>query len=86
MAGRSPEHHVDRMGYCLGDCSVAAILAFEILGVTKPRECSVIAETEPAIRPTRPNSVVFDPYRKCSWSSIGASFIWRNIPQRDQLF
>jgi hypothetical protein len=33
MAGGSPEHHMDWMGYCLGDCSVAVILAFENFGV-----------------------------------------------------
>jgi hypothetical protein len=29
MAGCSPEHHMDWMGYCLGDCSGAAVLAFK---------------------------------------------------------
>lgn len=29
MAGSPPEHHMDWVGYCLGDCSGAAVLAFE---------------------------------------------------------
>jgi hypothetical protein len=33
MAGSSPEYHVDRVGYCLGDCS-GAVLAFENFEVT----------------------------------------------------
>ena len=29
MAGGSPQHHLDWMGYRVGDCSVAVVLAFE---------------------------------------------------------
>jgi hypothetical protein len=35
MACGSPEHHMDWVGYCLGDRS-AAVMAFENVGVTKP--------------------------------------------------
>ena len=34
MAGGSPEHHMDWMGYCLGNCSGAAVLAFKNFEVT----------------------------------------------------
>jgi hypothetical protein len=37
MAGGSPKHHMDWMGYCLGDCSGAAILAFKNFEVTSLR-------------------------------------------------
>ena len=35
MAGSPPEHHMDWMGYCLGDCSGAAVLAFKNREVTR---------------------------------------------------
>jgi hypothetical protein len=34
MAGSSPEHHMDWMGYRLGDCPGADVLAFESFEVT----------------------------------------------------
>jgi hypothetical protein len=35
MAGSSSEHHMDWMGYCLGDRSGAAVLAFKNFEVTR---------------------------------------------------
>lgn len=35
MAGSPPEHHVDRMGYCLGNCTGAVVLALENFEVTR---------------------------------------------------
>jgi len=35
MAGGSPQHHMDRLGYCLGDCSGDHVLASSSFGVTK---------------------------------------------------
>src|SRR5664279_130818 len=34
MAGSSPKHHMDCMGYCLDNCSGAAVLAFKNFEVT----------------------------------------------------
>ena len=35
MAGGSPQHHLGWLGYCLGDCSGAPLLAahFEVIGM-----------------------------------------------------
>jgi hypothetical protein len=33
MAGGSPEHHMDRVGYCLGDCAGDPVLAASCGGI-----------------------------------------------------
>jgi hypothetical protein len=55
MAGRSPQHHLDWLGHCLGDCTGASLLASTLgmIGIRAKRRASPRAVGSPPGRGAR---------------------------------